>query len=169
MKSLENIIQERRPKEEIVKYLQDNNLWNELPKLLFNEDSHLSWRATWLLSLADQTILQPLNLNAHQLIKHGEKCPSPQKREILRLLEKLVIPEDLLGVYFNWALQLWTDLRNKSSIRVVALKALARIGNTYPELNEELLEGNTPELLDPLTPAIKKQAEKIFKSLIRNS
>ena len=165
MESLEKIIQERRPKKEILEYLHINNLWDELPNLLFNEDAHLSWRATWLLSLADDPIVQVLNLDPHRLITHGKKCPSSQKREILRLLEKLEIPEALLGTYFDWTLEMWTDLKLKSSLRVTALQAMSRVGKLFPELNREIMELNIPELLNPLTPAIKKQAVRIFQTV----
>jgi len=158
-------IQERKPKKELLAFCQAQHCWPDLAVLAFDEDKHLSWRAIWLLTHLDQSQLAALQFDMAALLQLARLPGSSRHRELLKLLDKLSVPEALLSSYFDWAQQLWLDTRHPSSVRISALRLMARIGEQYPELLQEIKAMNSSELLEPLSPGIRQQARVLFESI----
>lgn len=162
---LTKIILAKRPKEESLQYCRSHNAWQELASLSLHPDYNLAWRATWLLSHLSAQELKGLDLNIAQLIKQAKSQGHSLQRETLKLLAKLSIPEERLSAYFDWAEAIWVDIKMQSSVRIAALKAMARVAAAYPELKSEIIALSDQELLSPLSPGISRQARAIFQSL----
>lgn len=164
---LTKLILQRKPKSDLLAYLKKTNGWKDLTELLYAEDHDLAWRSTWLLNQLSPNDLKKFHLNVEALIHQAQARGHSQQRECFKLLEKLVIPEDYLSLYFDWAEQVWMDISLQSSVRISALRALERVTIIYPDLKGELEALSSQELLEPLSPGIRKQAQKIFQSLAK--
>jgi len=161
--NLRNLLIERKPKELLLSYVNEHSCEEILLDLAFEDEPYLSWRSTWLLSRSNLDTLKGLEIDCAKLIKVAIKNGTSQHREVLKLLEKIEIPENTQSLYFDWALSLWTDIKNIPSIRISALRALFRMVKHHPELQNEITGISEPQFLIPLSPGIRIQAERMLK------
>ena len=159
---LKEILRNRRPKQEILWYIIEQDLWNELSLLIFDDDYDVAWRAIWMLNEAPQNKLDSMRFDTDKIIKRSMVRGSSQQREVLKLLSRTPIPEKSLGSYFDWTLSLWQDIHNIPSVRITALRATIRVIGIYPELKTEIQPFLTTEHVDSLSPGIKKQVIKLL-------
>ena len=176
--NLRNLLNERKPKELLLSYVNEHSCEELLLDLIFEDNPYVSWRSTWLLSHSNLKTLKELQIDCAKLITVAIKNSTSQHREVLKLLEKIEIPENTQSLYFDWALSLWTDIKNIPSIRISALRAILRVVKHHPKLQNEIVGINEPQFLIPLSPGIRIQAERMFKfdfltnihpNLLRNS
>ncbi len=159
------LIKEKAFKAELIAYCQKEACWGELAELSFDEDPYLAWRALWLLSSLKAAELRSLQLDAKALIGFAAKQDDSYQRECFKVLAKLDLAEAILSEYFDWAEKLWVDIGRKASLRIMALRAMARIAKVYPILKQEILALSDSEYLDPLSPGIRHQAQALFQDL----
>ena len=158
-------INRRDSKAVLLHFCEVNDCWKVLKHLCFHDSDLVSWRSAWLLTELPKEDLQMLGLDVKALIDHAAgKSPSVQ-REVLKLLEKLFIPQDAMSSYFDWAIRAWLDISTPSGLRITALRSMVRVGKHYPELNREITEMGDEKFLDSLSPGIQAQAVKIFQNL----
>lgn len=165
---LTKIILAKKSKEESLRFCEENNAWKDLSSLCLSENYQVSWRATWLLGYLSSEELHGLSVDISALLRHAQEKGHSLQREVFKLLEKLPIPEEELSLYFDWAERLWMDRGMQSSVRITALRAMARVAIMYPDLKGEILALGSSVYLESLSSGIQKQARAIFQSLDRD-
>lgn len=162
---LKEILRNRRTKQETLWYIIEQDLWEDLSLLIFDDDYDVAWRAIWMLNEAPQNKLDSLKLDIDKIIKRSMVRGSSQQREVLKFLSRTSLPEKSLGLYFDWTQSLWIDIQNIPSVRIAALRAITRVVGIHPELKSEIQPFLTPEYFDPLSPGIKKQVLQLLNAL----
>lgn len=159
------MLSQRRPKETLIEFCSDSNCWEDLVPIVFHQDKNLTWRAVWLLTFLSEKELAELEINPFELMQKARTQGGSFQREVFKLLEKIPLTEEVYGYYMEWAIEVWCQLKNPSSVRIAALRAMVRVGRHYPELLSEIKELGHKEWLEGLSPAIGQQAQKIFKGI----
>ena len=159
------MLSQRRPKETLLDFCTHSNCWKDLVPIANSKDKNLAWRAVWLLTFLSEEDLSALEINPLELMERARKQGGSFQREAFKLLEKLSLTEEAYGYYMEWATEVWCQLKNPSSVRIAALRAMVRVGQRYPELLPEIKELGHKEWLEGLSPAIGKQAQGIFAGL----
>ncbi len=87
------------------------------------------------------------------------------KRNILRLLQFAVLPEEVHAELISISFQILSHSGQAIAIRVFAMGVLARLAVVYPEIGGELLEILELELQKHPSPGFLSRARKIQKQL----
>ena len=117
----------------------DKILLDNLVELVISNDALISNRAAWVISkCADQniTLLKP---HISKFISALTKAKSDGvKRNMLRVLQELVIPNKLHGILVDQCFQIMESKKEAIAIKVFAMTVLSNVCNDIPELKNEL-------------------------------
>jgi len=150
----------------IVNYIGNNpERFDELMKLFFQENYRLNQRAAWPVGIFAEKhpdfILPYLGAMINLLEKDVHNAV---KRNIVRTLQYIEIPDELLGLAAENCFQLLTSNKEPVAIKVFAMTVLANICKKEPDLKQELtlvIEDQLPYA----SAGFKSRAKKIFKQL----
>ena len=140
--------------------------FKNLIEFSFSDKKKVAWRSIWLIG-------QCINYNDNRIkpyindyLKYLKDKDDGHQREILKILEKIAIPDDLQGILYDECIFIWKDVNRSSSVRITAFRILADIATKYPDLiNEiELLIGK--EYYETLSDGIKYSFDRIKKELM---
>ena len=153
----------------IVAYVgNDKKLFAELITHMLTAEYRVAQRAAWPVSYcikAHTNLLKPWF--AKMIKKLSEKnIHDSIKRNTLRVLEDVDIPEKYCGTLYDISYAFLHDLNEPIAIRVFALSVLANIAKKYPELKTEVTH-NTESLLHCGIPALESRSKKVLKQLTR--
>ena len=119
----------------------DNERFDELMQLFFNDNVTVTQRAAWTMCLSVEKntelispylekMLKLLSLNVHDAIK----------RNIVRIMQDIELPEDLMGLAFENCYQLVLSKSSAIAIKAFSITVLYNICKKEPELKHELSE-----------------------------
>jgi hypothetical protein len=166
MDSIESVLASRFSKEKFLSYLADNpNKIEETFQLAFQSKAPVSWRAAWVLNHATQKNDARIKAHEAHLIEILPTKEDGHQRELLKLLEKIEINEDLEGVLFDKCVTIWEAVEKSPSVRVVAFRVLAKVAKKYSEMKNELEFLTQDHYVDSLSPGIKRSLKKVYASL----
>lgn len=150
----------------IANYIGDNsNRFAELMALFLQENYRLNQRAAWPVSICvekNPTLILPYLEVMINLLK--KKTHDAVKRNIVRTLQFVKIPNELLGIAADNCFQLLTSSSEPIAVKVFAMTVIANICEKEPDLKQELtlvIEDQLPYA----SPGFKSRAKKIFKQL----
>ena len=125
-----------------------------------------SQRASWPLSNAviahPKFIIPHFSALVENLGKPGNH--DAVKRNSLRLLEEVEIPEDFHGEVMNLCFNYVTSMSEKPAIKAFSLTVLQNLAKTYPDIKHEL-KTIIEDQWDYESPACKSRAKKILKAI----
>lgn len=145
--------------------MQSEDRLHELWHIMQQEDGKRSERAAWLWSTIfdkDRSFVAPLLPNVARLLMNTSSVPI--KRNLARTLSMSPLPEDQMGLLFDFAFQAAFDGGEAIAVRVHCLEIVYQITNHEPELKEELLEAINHEI-DRISTGYKSRATHIRKRL----
>jgi len=153
-------------KTEMVTYLTSHpEDFEEAINLAVTDKQPLSWRAAWLLwgSMVynDNKVVKHVN----EIVKALPSRKHSQLRDLLMVLQKIDLPEDVEGEVFDISMKTWEDVGKIASVRFAGLKMLIKIVNKHPELKHELEFLTENHYIDSLSKAAKKSLHKMMKEL----
>ncbi len=88
------------------------------------------------------------------------------KRNTLKILQFVDIPEDLLGITADICFRLLNDGKEPIAVKVFAMTVIFNIVKKYPELNEEL-KISIEEQMPFASAGFKSRGNKILKALLK--
>jgi len=95
---------------------------------------------------------------------------SSLKRNILRILQSMEIPENFLGEIYEACYGFLINPKEEIAIRAFAITVLYNISEKYPELKPELAATIESVLSEPgCSPGVQSRAKKALKNLYSNS
>lgn len=151
----------------IVNWIGDKqNRFDELVGFFLSDDPVLSQRAGWPMSYAGikHTVLVQKHLK--KLVKNLQKSNlhDAVKRNTIRLLENIEIPEEITGTLMNICFDYISSPTEKPAIKAFSLTVLENMTLKYPEISSEL-KTIIEDRWDYETAAFKSRARKILKKL----
>ncbi|MDF2382185.1 hypothetical protein JMG10_11945 [Nostoc ellipsosporum NOK] len=120
----------------------DAKRFDQLINVFLNDDDpKVIQRAAWPLSYA--AIANPKLVNKHlgQLLKNLEKPNTHEavKRNTVRLLQDIPLPEKYHGIIMDICFRLVTDPKQKPATKAFSLTILDKLSQIYPDIRPELL------------------------------
>lgn len=156
----------RKPKDNFMVIGERKAFRPYLREIALGDDPKLNWRAAWIMSNMESSIVRDTFPSAPELIDRlYSDTKDGYRREILKVLVHLELDEDEEGALYEAALKLWEDLALSSAARIHALRAMVRIAKLYPELNQEILAYHDDHYLQGVSPGIAHQMRQIFEDL----
>jgi hypothetical protein len=151
----------------IVKWIgNDQKRFDELFKLFLNDEYRVAQRAAWPLSYC--VIKYPGLIQKHftKLIKNLQRpdVGDAVKRNTVRLLQSISIPEKHHGKVMNICFKYISDPQEKVAIKAFSLTILHNLCRQYPEIRQEL-KTIIEDRWDYETVAFRTRAKKILSRL----
>lgn len=156
----------RIKKQELVDLTNSSiNHFNEVVKIALSEEQPMAWRAAWILNSSIKKNDVRLINQIPKIINFLDGRDDGHLRELLKLLDKMTIPDEEEGKLFDICISTWEILGKSPSVRITAFKLLVKIAKKYPELAEELSFLTHSDYIEPLSPGIKNSVLKLKKEL----
>jgi hypothetical protein len=169
--NLRNAILEKHSKaqkDKIVKWVGNNQeRFDQLFKLFIHDkDEIITQRAGWPLSYIVEAHPALIQKHFRSLLRNLEKqgLHNAIKRNSIRLLQDLAIPERFQGEIMNICFAYITDPQEKPAIKTFSLTVLHKLARQYPEIKNEL-KVIIESQWDNESTAFKSRARKILKEL----
>jgi hypothetical protein len=148
---------------EMVDYLKDHpEEFDSAVHLALADKQYFSWRAAWIL-------WSSMEENDKRIAGHVEKIirilPSRQdnhKRDLLMILQKMDISEEIEGELFDICIGIWEQIGKSPSVRINAFKMLLKIIRKHPELSNEIIYLIEPHYIESLTKGAKHSLTKLI-------
>lgn len=162
---IENILGSRFNKAKFVSYLQNNpSEFDKTLQIALSDLQPQAWRAAWVIGHCmskNDVRIQPY---VKPFIEFLNKAKDGHQRELLKILIRMEIDEDLEGILFDQCATIWEDISKSPSVRVVAFRFMAQVAKNYPELKNEIEFFCQDHYVDSLSPGIKNSLKKLMKS-----
>ena len=151
----------------IVKWIgTSQERFDQLFDLFLNDEYRVVQRAAWPLSYS--VIAHPQLIQKHfsRLLKNLEKpgIHDSVKRNSVRLLERIQIPERFHGQVMNICFNYIASPQEAVAIKAFSLTVLEHLSNQYPEIKTEL-KTIIEDRWDYESAAFRSRAKKILKKL----
>lgn len=144
--------------------------FDELVNLFLNDEYRVTQRAGWPLSYIASAHPQLVKKHMQVLVEtlHKEKIHNAVKRNIVRFLQEVPIPENLHGEVMDICFSFIADVNEAIAVKAFSLSILEKLAKIYPEINNELLVV-IEERWDYETAAFHSRARKIIKKINKSS
>ena len=140
--------------------------FDELVKFFLQDEDKVTQRAGWPLSYAAIAHPQLVKKHLPVLVKtlRKEKSHNAIRRNIVRLLQEVPIPEKLHGEVMDICFGFIADVQEAVAVKAFSLSILENLSKQYPEIKQEL-KVIIEERWDYETAAFHSRAKKILKNL----
>jgi hypothetical protein len=137
--------------------------FDELFQLFLNGEKIVQQRASWPLSYCVEAHPALINKNLGKLVENlqKEKLHNAIKRNSLRLLQFITIPEKYQGIVMNSCFNYIASPTEAIAVKALSLLILGNMAKTYPEIKPEiklLIEDQS----ENCSAAFKSCARRIF-------
>jgi hypothetical protein len=163
----ENILTEhsKAQADKIIKWIgSDQKRFDELFNLFLNDEYRVIQRAAWPMSYCVINHPQLIQKHFAKLVKNLQKpnLHDAVKRNSVRLLEHISIPEKFHGEIMNICFDYIADPQEKVAVKAFSLTVLQNLSRQYPEIRQEL-KTIIEDRWDFETAAFRSRAKKILK------
>ena len=152
----------------IAEYIgSDQERFNQLMDLFFHEEYRITQRAAWVIShCADQYIFlvqAHLPKMVEYMVKDGLHVSI--RRNIVRTLAKLDIPEDLMGLVADACFTFLANPKETVAVKAFSMEVLYQMCQKEPDLAHELIPLIEDNMMHNGTAGILSKGRKILKKL----
>jgi hypothetical protein len=137
-------------KNRIIRYVgTDKKRFGELVKIFLGDNYRLTQWAGWPLSDIVKKHPELIRPHLRKMLKGVDRPKMHQavKRNVMRLLQFIDIPDNLAGLAFDKAFKLFSDTGEPIAVRVFAMQVMADVAMKEPGLKNEVIlaiEGDLP-------------------------
>lgn len=154
-------------KEEMISYLRSYpEHFEEAIKLATIDKQPYSWRAAWLLWSCMEKNDHRIQKYVDTMIENIADKNDSQQRDLLMILQKMTINEELEGILFNHCVALWEKIKKRPSVRINAFKIIIKIAQKHADLSRQILFLTQDQYMNSLSPAARKSIYKILKASV---
>jgi hypothetical protein len=143
----------------------DTHKFATLMDLFLQGEYRITQRSAWVVGYLGQKYPQLLAPYWAKVLRYCQgEVPDAVKRNVLRILEDVSIPEHLEGELVDWCFKILETPQEAGAIRAFAMTVAYNICRKYPELAQELkslIETFMPEE----KPSFVSRGRKIIKAL----
>lgn len=157
----------KKQTEKIISWIGDSQQrFDELVNLFLSDENTVVQRSGWPLSYIAVAHPQLVKKHLPVLVKtlHKEKIHNSVKRNIVRFLQEVPLPEELHGEIMDLCFGFITDLQEATSVKVFSLSVLEHLSKQYPEIIHELTV-IIEERWDYETAGFHSRARKILNTI----
>ena len=154
-------------RDKIVAYVgDDKKRFEELIFLMLTSEYRVAQRAAWPVSYCVENYPELIKPWLQKMIKKLDEknIHDAIKRNSLRILQTVNIPEKLCGELYNKCYKFLHDINEPIAIRVFSLSVMENISTKYPELKGEV-QHNAESLLHCGIPALESRSRIVIKQL----
>jgi hypothetical protein len=146
--------------------LKEPSLMNEFMEVFLGDSHRITQRAAWVLSyLAEkepQIVMDYLPVLVEEL--SNPKHHQAVRRNILRAVQYMDIPEDVSGELLDTCFILLNKKEEQVAVKVFSMNVILRMAKKYPEIGRELCLSIEEQIAFQST-AFKNRGRKILKEL----
>lgn len=144
---------------------KDKSRLDKLIHIFLNDDYRVVQRAAYAVSkIADNEPSLMLPYLDKMVAKMDDNTQHVAvKRNVLRILQNVNIPEHLHGEVMNHGFNILSDTREPIALRVFSMTILDNLSKQYPEIRQELVSIIENELELGASAGFKSRAKKILK------
>jgi len=162
--SLEYQLTERFSKKTLVAFINaDPKHFNQAIQFAISDEQPMAWRSTWLLGHCMSKNDTRLQSHVKYFMEIVETKKDGHQRELLKILNKMDIDEEIEGHLFDICMTIWETITKSPSVRIKAFEILTKIAKKHPELNNEIEFLSENHYTKTLSPGIKRSVEKFIK------
>jgi len=132
-------------------------------------DKSWSWRCAWLIACFIQDLQEYIHPKRLELLAVIEQKAPGHQRELLRIIARIDLARDELGMLYDCCLNIWTDVHTSSGARSLAMDQMMRVASELPEFNGELKAVSGAEFLESLSSGIRRSLEKKLRVHLQDS
>ncbi len=140
--------------------------FSEAIDLAVGNRERYSWRAAWLLSNCMDKDDERVRNSLDRLIAAMPDKTDGHWRELMKIVSKMRLNDEQEGRLFDMAMQRWLDPDKQSSVRWKAFQFIAAMVEKYPELADEVKLVLRPDLIDPMSPGIRRSVSRTAKAIL---
>jgi hypothetical protein len=151
----------------IVAYIgDDKKKFTELITLMLTDEYRVAQRAAYPVSYCVEKYPELINPWFSKMIKKmGDKTAHDAiRRNALRILEDIDIPEKYCGKLFEISNNYLHDIKEPIAVRAFSISVMGNIAKKYPDLKNEV-KHNAESLLHCGIPALESRSRKVLKQL----
>jgi len=141
--------------------------FDSLMQLFLGDDYRVVQRAAWVVSFVAErypALLTPhLPAMVASMEQHG--LPVAVKRNVLRVLQYVPVPEPLHGPVMNSCFAFLEDPLEAVAVKAFSMTVLAQLAKAYPDIKNEIRLLIEAELENNPTPGIRSRARKVLKEI----
>ena len=150
-------------KEVLLQFLKDNPTEIENAIVFMPQNIKMvSWRSAWLIGgiihKNDKRIIPHIN----QILKNLPQLPDGHQRELIKILNKMILSEEQEGRLFDCCMTIWEAIHKSPSVRIFAFQFLIKTTKKYPDLKNEIDFLTQEQYTTTLSPGIKKSFYKLI-------
>lgn len=136
----------------------------ELIQLSISDKQPYSWRAAWLLWSCMENNDKRVRRHINQMIDILPRRQDSQQRELLMVLERMVLDSKNEAQLFDHCATIWQNISKKPSLRFHAFKTMVAISKKYPDLSNEIIVFSDTYYTDNLIDNVKKSIFKLLSN-----
>lgn len=137
----------------------------ELINLTLSDKQPYSWRASWLLWSCMDKNDPRVKKYLSNIIKSLPHRATNQQRELLKIIDLMVVDKKLEGILFNHCVDIWKNIHTQPSVRCNALRMLSKIALKHPDLIGELKLLTQDYYTQSLSKSVLQVIAKLLKSI----
>lgn len=145
----------------------DAGRFGQLMQLFLHGEYREVQRASQIISFVGDRHPALLAPHMTEMVQHMQQPEQPVavKRNVVRVLQHLDIPEPLHGDVMNACFDLLTDVKETIAVRAFSMTVLARLATCYPDIKPELRTLIEDGLEQDPSPGFKSRAQKVLAGL----
>jgi hypothetical protein len=139
----------------------------QLVDLFLHDEYRVVQRAAWIMSyVADKhpALIQPHLAAMVDRMGHPG-IPVAVKRNVVRILRDMPVPDDLQGPVMHFCFQFLEDPKETVAVKAFSMAILGRLAKIYPDIRNEIVMLIEDHLREGATPGIRSRGLKTLKEL----
>jgi len=148
-------------------YIGDNQaLFDELMTHFFSNEYRVTQRAAWVMTHCTEKRPHLINPHLEKMVYNlkAEKIHVAVKRNTVRLLQNVAIPEDLMGTVADCCFNFLANPNETVAVRIFSMSILYELCKKEPDLAGEL-KLIIEEFMPHGTAGFKSRGKKVLKGL----
>ena len=164
-------ILEKHSKEQsvlIANYIgNDKKLFARLMQLFLKDEYRIVQRAAWIISIVAEKHPELIEPHLSALVGRMQEpgLPVAVKRNVVRILQHISIPESLEGPVMNACFEFLADPKETVAVRCFSMTVLGNLAKKYPEIAQELVSIVEDQLEQGATAGFKARARMVLEAL----
>ncbi len=135
--------------------------------LFLHDEYRVAQRAAWVLSVVAEKHYELAKPWLPQMIAKMQEpgVHVAVKRNVVRILQFLEIPEELQGDVMNVCFDMLADPKETIAVRAFSMTVLANLSKYYPDIKQELIAIIEDQLEQGASPGFIARSKKLLKEL----
>jgi hypothetical protein len=145
----------------------DPGRMRQLMQLFLNDEYRVVQRAAWIMSIVAGKHLELVTPYLPEMVVslHATGKPVAVKRNVVRILQHLEIPEELHGDVMNRCFDFLADPKETVAVRCFSMTILGNLAKYYPEIKTELRAIIEDQLEQGCTAGFRARAKMVLGGL----